>query len=63
MQDDMVFDSRGRSRITADLYENQLKRGGVNLNYCNHYQMNMVSSSKTESLRLKYNNMGSPGFP
>ena len=62
-KDNYVFESKGRSRITADLYENQLKRGGVNLNYCNHYQMNMVSSSKTESLRLKYNNIGTPGFP
>ena len=50
-QDNYIFESRGRSRITADIYENQLKRGGVNLMYSNKYQNNMISVSKTNSNR------------
>ena len=47
MQDDMVFDSRGRSRITADIYENQLKKGGGELLYSNKIQSDLVLQSKS----------------
>ena len=68
VKDTYVFESRGRSRITADLYENQLKRGGINFNYCNNYQQAMVNSSKTMSdrrtNRMNFDgNMGTPNFP
>ena len=50
IQDNYIFENRGRSRITADIYENQLKRGGESLKYSNKIQYNMVSQSKTYSL-------------
>ena len=43
-KDNYVFESRGRSRITADIYENQLKRDGANMQYSNKIQLNMVKS-------------------
>ena len=50
-QDNYIFESRGRSRITADVFENQLKRGGFNLAYSNQIQSNMISDSKIRSIR------------
>ena len=50
-QDNYIFESRGRSRITADVFENQLKRGGFNLAYSNQIQSNMISDSKIRSFR------------
>jgi Mg-chelatase subunit ChlD len=44
VQDNYVFESRGRSRITADICENQLKRPGVNFSFSNKIQSHMVSS-------------------
>ena len=41
-QDDYTFQRYGRSRITADIYENQLRKGKM---YSNKLQVNMVSSS------------------
>ena len=50
IQDNYIFESRGRSRITADIYENQLRRGG-NFAFSNKIQCNMISQSKTNSGR------------
>ena len=47
VQDNYVFESRGRSRVTAMVCENQLKRGGANLIYSNHYQCIMINQSRT----------------
>ena len=41
MQDEYTFQRVGRTRITADIYTNQLKRGGM---YSNNMQKNMISS-------------------
>jgi uncharacterized protein YpiB (UPF0302 family) len=41
MKDDNTFQRVGRTRITADIYENQLKRGGI---YSNSLQMVMIKS-------------------
>jgi Mg-chelatase subunit ChlD len=41
MKDDNTFQRVGRTRITADIYENQLKRGGI---YSNSLQMAMIKS-------------------
>ena len=41
-KDDYTFQRYGRSRITADIYENQLRKGKM---YSNKLQVNMVSSS------------------
>ena len=41
MQDEYTFQRVGRTRITADIYTNQLKRGGM---YSNSMQKNMISS-------------------
>ena len=64
IQDNYLFESRGRSRITADIYEHQLKRGGGNLNCYNKIQSNMIIQSKTSSDRsapmMKF---GTPSFP
>ena len=49
-QDNYIFESRGRSKITADIYENQLRRGG-NFVYSNHMQCAMINQSKTNSGR------------
>ena len=46
VQDNYIFETKGRSRLTADIYENQLKRGGGNLMYSNKIQSNMISQSK-----------------
>ena len=40
-QDNNSYKQIGRTRITADIYENQLRRGGI---YSNSYQMNMIGS-------------------
>ena len=40
-KDDYTFQRYGRSRITADIYENQLRRGGI---YSNNYQAHMLNS-------------------
>ena len=40
-QDNNTYKQIGRTRITADIYENQLRRGGI---YSNSYQMNMIGS-------------------
>ena len=40
-QDNHTYKQVGRTRITADIYENQLRRGGI---YSNSYQMNMIGS-------------------
>ena len=50
IQDNYIFESRGRSKITADIYENQLRRGG-NFAYSNKIQSVMISQSKTNSGR------------
>ena len=41
MQDEHTFQRVGSTRITADIYTNQLKRGGM---YSNSMQKNMISS-------------------
>ena len=41
MKDEYTFQRVGRTRITADIYTNQLKRGGM---YSNSMQKNMISS-------------------
>ena len=46
IEDNNLFEFKGRSRVTADINENYLKRGGINLNYSNHYQHMMISQSK-----------------
>ena len=38
-QDNNTYKQIGRTRITADIYENQLRRGGI---YSNSMQMNMI---------------------
>ena len=40
-QDNNSYKQIGRTRITADIYENQLRRGGI---YSNSMQMNMICS-------------------
>ena len=40
-QDNNTYKQIGRTRITADIYENQLRRGGI---YSNSMQMNMICS-------------------
>ena len=40
-QDNNSYKQIGRTRITADIYENQLRRGGI---YSNSMQMNMIGS-------------------
>ena len=40
-QDNNTYKQIGRRRITADIYENQLRRGGI---YSNSMQMNMICS-------------------
>ena len=40
-QDNNTYKHIGRTRITADIYENQLRRGGI---YSNSMQMNMICS-------------------
>ena len=40
-KDNHTFKNYGRSRITADIYENQLRRGGI---FSNNYQAHMLSS-------------------
>ena len=40
-KDSQSYNRIGRTRITADIYENQLRRGGI---YSNCMQLNMVSS-------------------
>ena len=50
-QDNYIFERKGRSIITADISENQLKRGGGNLMYSNKIQHIMVSQSKSNSDR------------
>ena len=50
-KDNYVFESRGRSKITADIYENQLKKGGYNLAYSNQIQCVMINESKNHSTR------------
>ena len=50
IQDNYIFESRGRSKITSDIYENQLRRGG-NFAYSNKIQSVMISQSKTNSGR------------
>ena len=47
IQDNYLFECRGRSRVTADINENLLKRGGVNLNYCNLMQNEMINQSRS----------------
>jgi len=44
IKDNYVFESKGRSRITADIYENQLRRDGANMQFSNKIQINMVNS-------------------
>ena len=51
IQDNYIFERKGRSIITADISENQLKRGGGNLMYSNKIQHIMVSQSKSNSDR------------
>jgi Mg-chelatase subunit ChlD len=41
MKDEYTFQRVGRTRITADIYENQLRRGGI---YSNNYQAHMLNS-------------------
>ena len=41
LKNDNSFQSIGRTRITADIYENQLRRGGI---YSNKVQSHMISS-------------------
>ena len=45
-KDNYLFESKGRSRITADITENMLKRNGGNLIYSNHYQNCMIQQSR-----------------
>ena len=40
-KDSQSYNRIGRTRITADIYENQLRRGGI---YSNCMQHNMISS-------------------
>ena len=40
-KDSQSYNRIGRTRITADIYENQLRRGGI---YSNYMQHNMISS-------------------
>jgi Mg-chelatase subunit ChlD len=46
IEDNNLFEFKGRSRVTADINENYLKRGGINLNYSNHYQQMMINQCK-----------------
>ena len=45
-KDNYLFESKGRSRVTADISENMLKRNGQNLIYSNQIQNCMIIQSR-----------------
>jgi Mg-chelatase subunit ChlD len=48
-QDNDIFELKGRKRITAEVNENMLKRGGNNFTFSNKIQSEMIAKSKMYS--------------